>query len=143
VELERDSITLLQRPDASGLLLSAEEIAPWLPTLNERLEPLVGLLPANPDSAPDPAVTERIFAALWPVLGEMAGKIFTPERLARLLDQLRTYRNERFASGDKRAAGQALGAMAALERPDAEGRNYFLGVLCYVSLRRLLDTIPR
>ena len=39
----------------------------------------------------------------------MAGKIFTPERLARLLDQLRTHRNERFAGGDKRAAGQALG----------------------------------
>jgi len=142
-ELERSSITLLQRPDASGLLLSAEEVAPWLPALNERLAPLLGLVPANAGSTPDPAVTEKVFDALWPALGEMAGKIFTPERLGRLLDQLRTYRNERFASGDKRTAGQALGATAALERKDAAGRNYFLGVLCYVSLRRLLDTIPR
>jgi hypothetical protein len=136
--MERDSVKLLEREDAGDLLLSPEEIAPWLPRLNEwmalALERLGGdISKAKLEEREKQAIAEK----LWPVLADMAGHIFTPERIRQLIAQLKTYRNRLFAAGEKRSAGLTLGAIASLEREDDPARNYFLNALCLDSLRRL------
>jgi hypothetical protein len=134
-EMERDSANLLGRPDAGVLLLTPEEIEPWLVLLNERFESQRDQLPDPADTSPDPAAVKAMGDLTWPVLREMAVKIFTPERIVHLAAQLKTYRNERFAAGEKRIAGCTLGAIASLEREADPAHNYFLNAVCFASLR--------
>ena len=142
-ELERDSANLLERPDAGILLLTPEEIEPWLVLLNERFESQRDRLPSPDNPLPDPAAVKAIGDLMCPLLSEMAVKIFTPERIGHLLAQLKAYRNERFAAGEKRIAACTLGAIASLEREDDPARNYFLNAVCLASVRmamRCLDS---
>lgn len=136
--MESDSVKLLEREDAEDLLLSWEEIENWLPVMNERWASLAEKLPKpRGDSPPDEATIKTVAEALTPLFREMAEHIFTPERIRELIAQLKAYRNERFAAGDKRVAGLALGAITYLQREDEPGMNSFLVTLCYQSLRRL------
>jgi hypothetical protein len=136
--MERDSVKLLEREDAAGLLLTREEIESWLPILNERWASIADKLPQSPgDSPPDEATMNTVADAIWPLFREMAEHIFTPERIRQLIAQLKTYRNERFAAGEKRIAGLAHGAITYLQREDQPGLNSFLLILCFRSLRSL------
>ena len=134
-EMERDSISLLERPDAGVLLLTPEEIGPWLAILNERLESQRDQLPDLADPSPDPAAVKAMGDLMWLMLREMAAKIFTPERIGHLIAQLKTYRNERFAAGEKRIAGCTLGAITSIGRETDSAHNYFLNAVCFASLR--------
>lgn len=134
--IEKESVELLQRDDAAGPLLTPEEMEPWLPVLNERL--LVLLEPLRqPDASlpPDPALGQRVMDELWPLLGEMAEGIFTPERIQQLIQRIKAFRDERHAGGDKQIIGQCLGATNQLEREASPAKNYFLKSLCFFSLR--------
>jgi SEC-C motif len=134
--MERDSIKLLEREDARALLLTPQEVEPWLAALSRRCESAQDLLPQlSADSPPDAATTKAFADAIWPAVGEMAQSIFTPERIQQLTSQLKKYRSEQFTAGDKVAAGCAMGAIASLEREDDPSRNYFLNALCFASLR--------
>lgn len=134
--MERDSVKLLEREDAAALLLLPEEIEPWLPVLTERMASIMERLPkTSGDLPPDAAAAKTVVEEIWPLLGEMAESIFTPERRRQLIARLKAYRDERFAAGDKRIAGGALGAINSLEREDDPAQNYFLNALCFVSLR--------
>jgi hypothetical protein len=140
--MERDFIKLLEREDARALLLPQEEVEPWLPALSRRLEGAQGRLPElSDDTSPDAAATKAFADVIWPVVGEMAQSIFTPERIQQLVSELRQYRSAQFAAGDKGAAGCAMGAIASLEQEDDPGRSYLLNALCFVSLRAVLDTM--
>ena len=134
--MERDSINLLEREDACGLLLAPPEVEPWLADLNVRWAGLQDLLSQPSDDAPpDEATTKAVAEAIWPAVSEMAQSIFTPERIQQLIAQLKKYRSELFAAGDKMAAACALGAIASLEREDEPGQNRFLNALCLTSLQ--------
>jgi len=136
--MERNSVTLLEREDASALLLSPQDIERWLPILNECCESFAERLPEESADLPRDEATTRLFGeTVWPVLGEMAGDIFTPDRIRQLIAQLKTYRNERFAAGEKGIAGLTLGAITSLEREDDPSKNYFLLALCFNSLRKM------
>ena len=142
-QMEQDSVTLLERADASALLLSPQDIERWLPHLNERWASIAEQLPKPaPDRPPNEATTRLIAERIFPLFGEMAGSIFTPERIRQLIAQLKTYRNERFAAGEKGVAGLALGAITSLEREDDPARNQFLVSLCFSSLRNLSAPAP-
>ena len=65
---------------------------------------------------------------------EMAEAIFTRDRILQLVNNLKDYRNGRFAAGDKKTAEQAMGAINYLEREDSPGENSFLLTLCWRSL---------
>jgi hypothetical protein len=141
-KMERDSISLLEREDARELLLPQAEIEPRLPTLIQRFESARNTSPdLFADTPPNEAASKAFADAIWPALGEMARSIFTPERIHQLVSQLRKYRNERFAAGDKDAAGCAMGAITSLEREDDPARNYFLNALCLASLRALTGAV--
>lgn len=135
--MERDSIKLLEREDARALLLSPQELEPWLATLSRHWESVQHLLPQLPaDTPPDAATTKALADAIWPAVSEMAQSIFTLERIQQLTSQLKKYRSELFAAGDKVAANCAMGAIASLAREDDPSRNYFLNALCFASLRQ-------
>ncbi len=140
-EMQRNSVSLLEREDAAGLLLSPEDFLPWMPRLNECMAGIVATFPVSSDSVPDPSAGDTLASALWPIIGEMAGAIFTAERRQQLLVQLKTYRNELFASGDKRLAGYAQSAMTSIEREDEPAKNFFLNALCFASLLRFSKTL--
>ena len=65
---------------------------------------------------------------------EMADSIFTRDRILELAADLRKYRSERFATGDRTTADRAMGAINYLEREDSPGENTFVINLCWVSL---------
>lgn len=137
-EIARESPKLLEREDASALLLAPEEAERWLPILNERWAGIAGRLQGISGNSPlDEATTQVLGETIWPLFGEMAGHIFTPDRIRQLIAQLKTYRNERFAAGEKKIAVATLGAITYLEREDDPSKNSFLIALCCASLRRL------
>ena len=136
-EMQRHSGQILEREDAAGLLLSREEIEPWLPRFFEAVETVRPHLPDPGDPAPDPAVGKTLVNALHPVLSDMAAGIFTEERLRQLAAQLKAYRNDLFAAHDKRAAGYTQAALSYVEHEDEPDKNTFLKLLCLASVRAL------
>ncbi len=139
-ETQRDSITLLEREDLAGLLLSLDELEPWLPRLTESMRSAIGPVPPSDDFLPDPAVRDALQKALLPVFSEMAGAVFTAERRRQLAAQLRSFRNDRFDHDDKRTSALAQAAMTSVEHEDDPARNPFLNALCFASIHRLLDS---
>ena len=134
--MERDSMKLLEREDARGLLLAPPEVEPWLAELNQRWAGVQDLLAqSSEDAPPDQATTKALAEVIWPALSEMTQSIFTPERIQQLTARLKKYRSALFAAGDKVAAACAQGAIASLEREDEPGQNRFLNALCLASLQ--------
>jgi hypothetical protein len=134
--MERDSVRLLDQPDAAFLHLSPAEAGPWLQTLNEHLEKELEQLPDEPDATLSPAANSQMMeTVLLPLLREMARAVFTPARIQQLVGRLREYRNQQFAAGNKTMASCALGAITSLEREDEPDRNYFLAALCLAALK--------
>jgi hypothetical protein len=135
-EWERGAISLLQRDDAQGLQLAPEEIAPWLPMLNERLAPYEEQARQAEERGieVDPEVVEAMQRILFEVAQEMAPVIFEPGRLGQLMSRLKEYQYQLLAGGDKAAAQSTYAAYARLGSQQEPGRNLFLIALCHASL---------
>jgi SEC-C motif len=139
--LERNSVKLLEREDSRLLHLPNEEVQPWLTLLNERAS-RQGFFSGAPDGAASEASARKMFAELaLPLMREMADSIFTRDRILQLVADLRKYRSERFAAGDKATAGHATGAINYLEGEDSPGQNTFLISLCWASLNSAIKAI--
>jgi SEC-C motif len=137
-QTEREFSKLLKREDARSLLLQPQELEPALPLLINRLE---RERQARPDLFSDDTQPPRQEMAdiTWSIVGEMAQSLFTADRVDELASQLRQYRNERFAAGDKEVAFCAQSAINSLESQKDPAQNYILLYLCHASLRALLD----
>ena len=133
--MERDCVTILGREDALPLMLSSEELLPWVPRLQECFQNAVQGLPDGVAPAPNPDTARLVGDAIRPVILEMAGEIFNKERIQKLVAQLRAYRNERFDAGDKRIAGLVQSAIIFAEQEIEPADNYFLNNLCFHSIR--------
>ena len=133
--IERDSVKLLEHPDAGFLLLPLAEVGPWLQRLNQLLVEAQARLPKEPDGTLTKAAATQMFDAIVPVLQEMAQAIFTPARLQQLLIPLKEFRRQQFAAGNKAVANSAMGAITSVERETEPGQNYFLINLCFASLK--------
>ena len=68
---------------------------------------------------------------------EVAKGIFTPERIGRLVAELRAYRKELAAAGDKSAVLRATSAMLYVEHEKEPEMNSFLVSLCARSVMKL------
>ncbi|MEO8429333.1 MAG: SEC-C domain-containing protein [Verrucomicrobiota bacterium] len=139
--LERDSVKLLGHPDARFLHLLPEEVRPWLETLSQRYENTPQMTPKIQDTALPETVASQMFnEVILPLVREMAQSIFTPDRIQQLLAQLKRYRSEQFAAGDKAIAACATGAIRLVEQQKDPGRNYFLVALCLNSVKSTVDS---
>jgi hypothetical protein len=67
---------------------------------------------------------------------EIAKGIFTPERIRRLVAELRAYRKELGAAGDKRAIRSATSAILYVEHEAEPEMNSFLVNLCARSVMK-------
>jgi hypothetical protein len=140
-EMEMNSHTLLERDDARFLLLAPEEIEPWLIRFNERFSTPEFSQTFNPATSKSQA--EKFFhEVILPLFRAMAVEIFTPDRIRRLVADLKKYRRERFAAGDIPTAMLATGTIAYLEPEDSPGDNKFLVNLCFKSIEALVRSQP-
>lgn len=135
--MERNSAKLLEREDSRWLLLPGEETQPWMEALNERVLEAGGGAKMQDPGASEESVRQLFQDLAVPLLREMADAIFTRDRIVRLLADLRKYRGELFAAGDKQAAQLATGAINYLQPEESPGQNSFLLALCYRSLDSL------
>jgi hypothetical protein len=140
-EMRHNSIQILEREDAGALLLSFAEIEPWLPRLSERMAEFIEPSSPGPGSTPPSKADERAQQAIVQLFREMAGAIFTPERRQELVSRLKTYRNERFAAGDRRTATLVHGAITYVEPEDEPDKNTFLICLCHTSIHKCVEAM--
>jgi DNA-binding transcriptional MerR regulator len=139
-QLERDAHKLLQREDAAHLLLPPEDVEPWLPELNEGFASVCEQFPDLTTPSPSAAAGRAFMDAMVPLVREMVAELFNPERIGNLAVQLKAYRNERFAAGDKKTAELANGALIYVKDEDEPGCNSFLCALGYLSLMKVFET---
>jgi SEC-C motif len=140
-ESQRNSITLLDREDATGLLLKPEEIAPWMGLLEKTLREMMEKYGPKEGSTLSKTQQEEAFASCYlPALKEMTKGIFTPERLKKLVGDLKAYRNRLFAAGDKTALLYANGTIGYLEQEDEPALNVFLINLVARSLSKMASS---
>ena len=140
LEWKRNAMLLLEREDAARLYPSEEEMAPWVPALVERLAPMT----AQAERAlaegrtEDPASTDAVSKEVVEIAREIAAAVFTPERVAQLVEELRAYRRDLEAAQERQAAISAQGAIVWLEEaPSPEEVPVLIGI-CFASLRSLL-----
>jgi hypothetical protein len=140
MQLERGALKLLERDDAERVLLSAEEVTPWLPVLQERLEPLVGQVreAVARGEAPDPSLVAAVQEQMVKITLEMAPAVFTPERVEQLVTDLKDYQRSLGQAGEREEAAWAYGALASVRADGPPAGKPFLLALCFASLRRVI-----
>jgi hypothetical protein len=142
-ELEHGTLQLLERDGADCLYLSPEEVDPWVPVLMERLEPIKAQArqAAERGDWKDPGTLRAMGDTLVEVAREMVPVVFTPERLDRLVADLRDYRRKLLDERESQAAMHAHAAFMMLGREETPAENPLLIGICFASLRLLLITL--
>jgi hypothetical protein len=143
IELERGTLSLLEREDADPLYLSAEELEPWLPVVLERSEPVKAQArrAAERGEWDDSETLRAMVELLVGVAREMVPLVFTPGRLDQLRAGLKGYRRKLLEKGESQAAMHAHAALAMAEREGPLAKNPLLVSICFASLRLLLITL--
>ena len=143
IELERGTLSLLERDDADPLYLSSEELKPWVPVLLERLAPIKeqAQQAAERGDWKDPGTLQAMGDIFVEIAREMVPVVFTPERLDRLVADLRDYRRKLLDKREGQAAMHAHAAFMMLEREETPAENPLLIGICFASLRLLLITL--
>lgn len=131
---EQAAIDLLERDDARTLLLSTDEVAPWLKKIEERLSKSPDFAALQSNKEPAENIKKALFDLLWDITTEMTMTIFTPSRLKQLKEQLHDYRRRLLADGDQKAVMAVHGALMAASPTTAAKDRPFLTALCYASL---------
>lgn len=137
----RHCTDLLKREDTHGLLLSDEEVEPWVTLLNERLAQSGRTCETTNGQIPSELAEKLCQEVMVPFLREMAAAVFDADRIARLVSDLRAYRNQRFDAGEPEISKLVTGAISYVEREDSPGENSFLVALCWNSLTAQIEAI--
>jgi hypothetical protein len=143
IELERGTLSLLERDDAAPLYLSPEELKPWVPVLLERLAPIKEQTQqaAERGNWKDPDTLQAMGDIFVEIAREMVPVVFTPERLGRLMADLRDYRRKLLDERESQAAMHAHAAFMMLEREETPAENPLLIGICFASLRLMMVTL--
>jgi hypothetical protein len=136
--MARQAVDLLDRPDAARLLLGAEEIQPWEAFLLEKLQAMTEQLgPLKPGGKASRAQTKKAFDQFFhPAVREITQGIFTPERIQRLVADLRAYRKDLAAAGHKKASMCVTSAILYVKRETEPEMNVFLINVCARSVMK-------
>jgi hypothetical protein len=141
MRLESEAANLLERDDAGCMLLTLEEMSPWLPVLMERVEPMIERAQeaVSTGQTPDAAIQKEVRDALVATIEEMVPEIYTRERVDQLVGDLQDYRRRLMEAGEEEAVRWADGALIAVHREGPPAENPFLMVTCYASLRAAME----
>jgi len=136
--MTREAVDLLNREDSARLLLGAQEIQPWEAILLDKLQAMMAEVgPLEPGVKVSRARSKKAFAQFYlPAIREITKGIFTPDRIGRLIAELRAYRKELAAAGDKSAIMRATSAILYLEHEKEPAMNAFLVNLCARSVMK-------
>lgn len=140
---EQAAIDLLERDDARALLLSTDEVAPWLREIEERFSKMPIFAELQPDQPPAENIKKELCDLFWNVSIEMAQAIFTPSRLKQLNGQLHDYHRRLLADGDQKAVMAVHGALMAASPTTAIKDQPFLMALCYTSLYTAIQNMRK
>ena len=142
MEMEGGAALLLERDDSNVLYLAPEEVEPWVPKALERMQTSKKkLMKVTRDGKPDPVATIAAADIVVSITREMAQVIFTTERVNHLVGILKDYRRKLLAANEKQAAAYAQGAIMMLERETNTAEDPFLSMICFASLRAMLQTL--
>jgi hypothetical protein len=89
---------------------------------------------------PDGDVVEAMQQAMWNLVEEMTEAIFTPERKARLAEDVRAYRDHLQEVGQQDALPPLKMVLSTLAYDEPSHHNPFLTALSYVSLHAILKS---
>ena len=127
---------MLKRKEAGRLLLRREEVELWVPVLIHHWHDALKAHPAMAGGTGSKGSPEKTRDdVLWRLNDEMAKAILTPERIQLLIAQIRDYRDELSAAGDKLAVNCLTAAILSLEREVDPAHNYFLNILIFFFAR--------
>jgi hypothetical protein len=133
---------LLQRDDARGLLLSPQEVRPWLDVLEHRLmNAPEGFATLSQTQPPDKAIAKAFVNLAYDVASEMAKAVFTPVRLDRLKSKLHELRRNFSREDDGEALAGVHGALMAMQETANPEDSHFLVSLCWTSLRTAMGAM--
>jgi hypothetical protein len=136
--MARKAVDVLNREDSARLLLSVEETQPWEAFLLEKLRPLmeeIGTI--KPGVKLSKAQQKKAFDQFYlPAIQEITKSIFTPERISRLVADLRAYRKDLAALGEKNAVTDVTSTILYVERETEPEANSFLVNLCARSVMK-------
>jgi hypothetical protein len=138
--LQHSALLLLISDDAGPLRLSKEEVKPWLTDgLIGKLQPLgakARVAFADGKEADFNAIQEQITDIMIENAMDMAAKIYIPQRVKRLIEELKEYRRQLSKAGRMDEVNYAQGAILALSKDDKASVNTLLVTVCFESLRR-------
>jgi hypothetical protein len=136
--MTRRAVGLLDHEDSARLLLGAEEIQPWESLLLEKLQAMIGEIgPLKPGVKASKTQSKKAFDQFYlPAMQEITKGIFTPQRIRRLAAELREYRKDLAAAGDKKALMGATAAILYVESEAEPEMNSFLVNLCARSVMK-------
>lgn len=133
-------VALMQRKELSSLLLTDEEVGSWLVILFERIsdapEGFTSILAAK--QSPDPSVIDALAKLVYDVASEMAGVVFTPERLKSFKIQLHELLDKFTDVDDKDGVAGIHGLLVDIQSGVAPQESHGLSLLCYHSLREAM-----
>ena len=133
---------LLRREDAGFLLLTSEELEPWLAVLNHRLASAPeGFASLPRGRKPDEAIDRAFMTIFYDLASEMAETIFIPARFDQLKAQLRQLRSRFVAEDDHDGIAGIHGALMGLQAETPHQDRHFLTSLCVESLRAEMDAM--
>jgi hypothetical protein len=148
-DLQLESVQLLERDDADCLYLIQEETEPWVPVLLERLKPVEARAreAAARGEWDDRETLDEMSQTMAEVAREMARSIFTPERIRRLVADLKAYRRALLEKQEEKAANLAHATWMPLDREDIEtvdpAEMPLLTSICFASLREMMIVLSR
>ena len=129
-------IALLDREDAAVLLLSTEEVEPWLYKLYGEISETPKVASAIATGRPmDPALVHEVFEMHWRIAGQMGEDLFTRARRDQLKTQLQEYRYERHSKGDEEEAAIVARALLTVSNDSPAADSFFIRALCMKSMR--------
>lgn len=138
---EKAAISLLQRADARALLLTFEEVEPWLTVFDRRIREkpeLVEVVQRN--SAQNEEEMNAFTTLLYSLGSEMAGVIFNETRLRQLADAIHIYRRG-LSSSDQDGRVGVNGALLATRSDTSPTESHYLSMLCGFSIVRAMEDV--
>lgn len=138
----RRSLQLLERQDSDCLLLSPEQLEPWLVKLAKRGAALRGDQEMLDDGAAlDGESAEAMIEAIYELTLEMSPAVFTEQRCEELVEDLQDYRDRLREAGEDEAARWADVAIDIVQWEVPPASNPFLLATCYASVRKAIPSL--
>ncbi len=144
MQVGSEVLKLLKRDEAQGLLLSPQEMEPYLSDFVERMEAMQERF-GNPYGAGGSADSEMLQAArasIRVVAREMTASIFSSERVNKLIEAMKEYAHGLDCRGDDDEARWVRKALAIVELDMDLSENPVLLAISYGSVREALGPPP-